>query len=188
MTAFGVEHYIALDVAPSDRTSIVADGRALPLLSRSVDLIVSFDTIQHLTDTDTVVAEMARVLVPGGGVIITFPFLYAECDFRDYQRWTMDGMRELLARHGFESLRAERRGGTCFAMACMLNWAMQHIVPGQRKSWRQARTALALVRSAVVVVLTFPTLLLCWLALSLDSLFKGQGAYMGGAVFAVKKS
>jgi SAM-dependent methyltransferase len=184
VAAFGVEHYVAIDLVPSDRTSIVADARALPVRSGSVDLLMSFDVIQHVAETERVIEEMARVLAPGGYMVITFPFLYAECDFRDYQRWTMEGMCELLNRHGLEPLRQERRGGAFFAGACALNWAMQHMVPGQRKSWRQARTWTAVVRIAAVAVLTVPTTVVGWLALWFDSLVGGRGAYMGGSVLA----
>jgi ubiquinone/menaquinone biosynthesis C-methylase UbiE len=184
VTAFGIEHYVAVDISPNDRTSIVADARALPMRSRSVQLVLSFDAIQHVAEPEKVIEEMARVLVPGGCAIITFPFLYAECDFRDYQRWTMEGMCELLTRHGLGPVRQQRRGGPLFAGACALNWALQHMVPGQRKSWRQPRVWTAVVRLTVIAVLTIPTTVISWLALWSDSVMRGRGAYMGGAVLA----
>lgn len=184
VAAFGVEQYIAIDIAPSDRTSIVADACALPVRSGSVDLIVSFDVIQHIAETERVVGEMARVLVPGGCAVITFPFLYAECDFKDYHRWTMDGMCHLLNRHGLEPVKQQRRGGPLFASACALNWAVQHLVPGQRQSWRQARNWTAVIRVATLALLTIPTTIAGWVALGLDGLLGDRGAYMGGAVLA----
>jgi SAM-dependent methyltransferase len=184
VAAFGVEQYIAIDIAPNDRTVVVADAHALPVRSGSVDLVMSFDVIQHVAETEQVVGEMARVLAPGGCALITFPFLYAECDFKDYHRWTMEGMCDLLNRHGLEPLEQQRRGGPLFAGACALNWAVQHIVPGQRQSWRQRRNLTAVIRIAAIAILTIPTTAISWLALGLDSLLGERGAYMGGAVLA----
>jgi len=49
--AFGIESYIPVDVSASDRTKVVADGECLPFQSASVQLLVSFDVIQHLPNT-----------------------------------------------------------------------------------------------------------------------------------------
>jgi hypothetical protein len=130
------------------------------------------------------ISEIARVLKVGGQLVMTFPFLYAECDFRDYQRWTMEGMRALLQRHGLDTELAERRGGPLFAAACGAVWAIQHAIPGQRRSWRSARTSWAFLRSALVALLTLPFVFLSWVALALDGLIPSTGAYMGGAILA----
>jgi SAM-dependent methyltransferase len=50
-----------------------ADGRDLPLASRSVDLFVSFETIEHVDDDHGFLNEVARVLVPGGTFICSTP-------------------------------------------------------------------------------------------------------------------
>jgi SAM-dependent methyltransferase len=46
---------------------------ALPLPDASVDLIVSFETIEHLTGQDAMLAEFRRVLAPEGALIISSP-------------------------------------------------------------------------------------------------------------------
>ena len=47
------------------------DGAHLPLADASVDLILSKSVLEHvrLAQVDTLLAEMARVLVPGGGMV-----------------------------------------------------------------------------------------------------------------------
>ncbi len=184
IAAFGVHHYISIDVAPTDQTNLVADACRLPLRAACVDLVVSFDVIQHVVDAERFLVELSRIVRPGGLVLFTFPFLYAECDFRDYERWTMQGMRTALARHGFETAFEKRRGGTLFAFACGLTWIIQHLIPGQRTSWRQSRTAWSIVRSAIVALLMLPAHAFAWLALAVDGLLPVGGAYMGGAVLA----
>src|SRR6266404_3366603 len=81
-TEFGVECYIALDIAPTNLTNVVGDARQMPIADACVDLAVSFESIQHVDRPDLVIREAARVLRPGGYLILTFPFLYPECDFR----------------------------------------------------------------------------------------------------------
>lgn len=50
-----------------------ASVTALPLPSSSVDLIVSFETIEHLAEQAAMLAEFRRVLVPAGVLIISSP-------------------------------------------------------------------------------------------------------------------
>jgi SAM-dependent methyltransferase len=183
---FQVNTYLAVDVAPNERTQIVADACSLPFKNGAADLIVSFDVIQHVAAPECMMQEVARVLSPGGHVLLTFPFMYAECDFHDYQRWTMEGMAGLLTRNRLIPELETRRGGAVFAAACALHWALQHIVPGQRRSWRAERSWKGIARSAVLVLLTAPTQLLAWLSLAIDSVFPSQGCYMGGAILARK--
>ena len=51
----------------------VAEVSALPLASASVDVIVSSQVIEHVWDIDATVAEAARVLVPGGLLVVLTP-------------------------------------------------------------------------------------------------------------------
>ena len=46
---------------------------ALPLADRAVDVVVSAQTVEHLWDQDRFVAECARVLRPGGRLLLTTP-------------------------------------------------------------------------------------------------------------------
>ena len=50
-----------------------ADVRALPFADGSFDAIYSMGTIEHFDETERAVAEMARVLKPGGRAVIGVP-------------------------------------------------------------------------------------------------------------------
>lgn len=50
-----------------------ADGRDLPLPSASIDLFVSFETIEHIKDDGGFLKEVARVLTPGGNFLCSTP-------------------------------------------------------------------------------------------------------------------
>lgn len=51
----------------------LGSAESLPVEDRSVDLIVSFETIEHVPDPFRFLDECARVLVPGGALIVSTP-------------------------------------------------------------------------------------------------------------------
>jgi SAM-dependent methyltransferase len=181
-----LELYVAVDIAPTDATTVVADATHMPFADGCAQYVVSFDVIQHIPDSMAVLSEVARVLRPGGLFVLAFPFNYCECDVVDFRRWTLAGMRRDLEVAGLTVLRIEQRGGRFFAFACALNWAVQHMVPGQRAGWRARRSAGAVLRGALQHAMTLPTMLLQWLMLALDALFPNHGSYMGGILVATR--
>lgn len=182
-----VGSYIALDVASTDRTNVIADCLQLPFKSKSIDIVVSFDVIQHIENPELMLDEACRVIKGGGHLILTYPFLYPECDARDFRRWTVEGMRALLISHGFEIVTERRRAGALFAFTCWITWLIQHGIPGQRGNWRASRTWTGFLRAAVLVILTFPIQLLGWVALLVDKFIPSKGMYMGACVLAHKR-
>lgn len=52
---------------------IVGDCSALPFEDRAFDVVVSFETIEHIVDHAAFLAQVRRVLVPGGLLIISTP-------------------------------------------------------------------------------------------------------------------
>jgi glycosyltransferase involved in cell wall biosynthesis/SAM-dependent methyltransferase len=51
----------------------VGDCRNIPLLPQSVDLVVSFETLEHVAEHELFLAEIRRVLRPGGTLVISSP-------------------------------------------------------------------------------------------------------------------
>jgi len=51
----------------------LGDARSLPLPDASVDVAVTFETLEHLAEHDVFLAELRRVLRPGGLLIISTP-------------------------------------------------------------------------------------------------------------------
>jgi SAM-dependent methyltransferase len=185
---FNIERYLPIDVSVSDRTEVLADGGRLPFRSGSVHLVVIFDVIQHVPCPEDMLREVSRVLIPGGNVILTFPFLYPECDVHDFRRWTMEGIEQILRREGLDPVLMEHRGGACFALACNLTWTLQHLIPGQRRSWRATHSWAGFVRETLVLVLILPARFIAWVALMVDLIVGTKGAYMGGSVLAQKRA
>lgn len=99
--------YLALDYPTTAialygaRPDVFADARRLPFADGSIDAIACFEVLEHVRDPDAVIREIARVLVPGGVVDMSMPFLYPVHDAPyDFQRWTSHKWAQSLADAG----------------------------------------------------------------------------------------
>ncbi|HET9060861.1 MAG TPA: class I SAM-dependent methyltransferase [Acidimicrobiales bacterium] len=52
---------------------VVGDGRTLPFADEAFDCVVASEVLEHVPDDERVVAELARVLRPGGVMAVTVP-------------------------------------------------------------------------------------------------------------------
>ncbi len=59
-------------IAPNLRF-LTGSATVIPLQENSMDIIVSFETIEHLSDHETMMKECKRILKPGGLLIISTP-------------------------------------------------------------------------------------------------------------------
>ncbi len=63
----------AFDAGPGALQAAIGDVRDIPFRDASFDAIYSMGTIEHFDETEHAVAEMARVLKPGGRAIVGVP-------------------------------------------------------------------------------------------------------------------
>lgn len=113
----GVRRWIRLNLAPAERPDVVGDAVALPLRAASVDCVVCLETLQYTTSPDGAMAEIARVLAPGGVALVAVPFLHRADGPTDRHRFTEPRVRELVAAAGLrlETLAAQGRFFTTLA-------------------------------------------------------------------------
>ena len=92
-----IEGVTNLDIQPFEGVDVVADAAQTPFESESIDAIVCDNVLEHTPNPQAVVAEMLRVLKPGGQVYVAVPFVIPyHSSPGDFYRWTEEGLRELL--------------------------------------------------------------------------------------------
>lgn len=116
--------YIALDYPTTaidlyrTKPHVFADARKMPFAHASIDAIACYEVLEHVREPDAVLAEVARVLVPGGIAEFTMPYFYPIHDAPyDYQRWTRHGWSRSLGQVGLEVEVIETRGHSLHAAA-----------------------------------------------------------------------
>jgi ubiquinone/menaquinone biosynthesis C-methylase UbiE len=96
------------------------DAQSLPFTDESFDLILFSEVVEHLGDSRKALAEVGRVLKPGGITLITWPFNYMLHELpHDYVRYSEYGMAKLLAEVGLEIETIARRG-SAFALGFVI--------------------------------------------------------------------
>lgn len=83
-----------------------ANAEVLPLQSDAFDVVVTLDTIEHVPDDESAIAEIFRVLKPGGHLLMNVPayqWLWGPHDvaLMHQRRYTRSQVRKLLEGHGF---------------------------------------------------------------------------------------
>ncbi len=86
------------------------DATSLPLRAHSADLVIAFEVLEHVENQEGLVGELARVLRPGGAVLISTPNKATYSDARNYHNpfhlheFYREELLILLQRH-FASIR-----------------------------------------------------------------------------------
>jgi 2-polyprenyl-3-methyl-5-hydroxy-6-metoxy-1,4-benzoquinol methylase len=75
VVAMDLDHPTLVHVAHryAEVAAVRANLVALPVATAAVDLVVSSQVVEHLWDQDAFVADCARVLRPGGSLVVTTP-------------------------------------------------------------------------------------------------------------------
>jgi len=89
--------YFNVDLVEMDGVDIVADIERLPFVNESITAIDCDAVLEHVRDASGAVAELHRVLQPGGYLHVVVPFCQAFHAYpSDYRRWTTEGLKQLL--------------------------------------------------------------------------------------------
>ena len=137
---------ISFDVYPTSATTFVADGHAIPLADASVSAVWIQAVLEHVYRPEIVVAEIARVLRPGGIVYAETPFLQPVHEGAyDFVRFSQSGHRMLFSR--FDEIAAGSLGGP----GAMLTLAVRGLVGGLTRSSAMARAAYGLAQPLVLL-------------------------------------
>jgi SAM-dependent methyltransferase len=157
---FAQQRYTAIDAAIGEMAwnySNLAIMGALDKLSfagGSFDAVLCTQTLEHLQTPAENVAEMGRVLKPGGRLFLTAPFAHPEHQAPyDYFRYTSFALKMICLRAGFSDVLLEPFGGTFTRMAYELPSVLSVFPAAGRKirPWK-LRGVLCLPLKAVLLV------------------------------------
>ena len=128
--------YFGGDISPAPNTKAVFDVCATPLATGCADVVLALEVLEHIATPERAIAEIARVLRPGGLLVLTVPFMFGVHDFRDYQRFTPLGAQEIFRRHGLTLVDTRVRGGTFVAATGLVRQRILTSIVGRPRDWR----------------------------------------------------
>lgn len=109
----GRGHHVALDIDPRglEPGDVCGSATELPFRDASFDVVAAFDVLEHCEPESAAVSEMARVLRPGGRLLLSVPaYRWAWTHFDDmnhhHRRYTRARARQAVERAGLEVLRS----------------------------------------------------------------------------------
>jgi SAM-dependent methyltransferase len=100
-------------------TDIECDlSQPLPLSDSEYDTILVSDVLEHVPDPGLLWREIARVIAPGGKVIVNVPFMYwIHEDPHDYYRYTSFALERFVQLNSFRLLELRTTGGVVEVLA-----------------------------------------------------------------------
>ena len=105
-----IQRYIAVDLRSTPLVSIVARGEQLPLCQSRFDLVICTQTLEYIAQPSFVIAEIYRVLKPGGALLLSVPSVYPTDSAEECWRFLPGGLRHLLAK--FTRVEVVAEGGS----------------------------------------------------------------------------
>jgi SAM-dependent methyltransferase len=108
-------------------------NHSLPIADGTIDHIVSFEVLEHLSEPTMMLAEAHRVLRTGGEITLSTPFQWwvHEAPW-DYYRYTCHGIRYILERAGFKDIAIAPISGFWSMWVLKLNYQLARLVRGPR--------------------------------------------------------
>ncbi|MDB6128740.1 MAG: methylase [Verrucomicrobia bacterium] len=156
--------YTGLDVDNAFTRSVgVADvfyqGDDFPLPDSRFDGVLCSQVLEHVFTPAEFLAEIHRVLRPGGCLVLTVPLAWDEHEQpQDYARYTSFGLRALLERAGFEVVVQRKSVADARAVAQLASaWIYKVVVT--RHKWVNLATQLILIAPVNLVGAVFGALL-----------------------------
>lgn len=128
---------ISLDIDPRGLVAgsgVCGSATSLPFADNSFDVVGAFDVLEHCDPETSAMREFARVLKPGGRLLLSVPaYQWAWTDFDDenghFRRYTKSRITQVVENHGLQVLRSS------YAFAATFPFFVAE------RCWRKLRTA-----------------------------------------------
>jgi len=126
--------YVGYDIAQNRKGTVEHLGPItdIPAEDASYDLVLCSEVLEHTVDPGRAIEELARILNPGGRLILTTPFAYPlHEEPYDFFRLTPNAICILAERCGLHRLKFEQTGNELEVIAtvwCNL-WSRLEVIP-----------------------------------------------------------
>ena len=87
------------------------DGGRFPFKDDEFNGFVCFEMLQYIEDVPFFLSEVRRVTNEGGYCLISMPFIWEDYKNVDYSRLTLQGMKYIVEKNGFEVVSQAKIGG-----------------------------------------------------------------------------
>lgn len=143
LLANGVAKVTKYDIASTDTDVIVGPLETMPFADATFDSVLCNAVLEHVSDAEGSMRELARVVRPDGHVVVAVPFLqpFHACP-ADFRRYTADGLGALGRRAGLDVVSVL----PVHTIAQTVGWIL----------WEYARERGGLLRRALVWALAYP--------------------------------
>lgn len=120
----GARQHVTLDLFPEGLLpgeGVCGSATALPFPEGSFDVVSAFDVVEHCEDDALALSELARVLAPGGRLLLSVPayqWAWSEHDVRagHHRRYTRARLAHIVEGAGLEVLRSTHAFGAVFPL------------------------------------------------------------------------
>lgn len=147
----GLDYYDTGHVLYKANPTIFGDASDLPFPDEHFATVVMFEVLEHVAKPREAILEAARVLEPGGLLILTMPFMYPMHDEPfDFQRYTSHGLRREMQEAGLQITQIE--GGLNSAESAGLNYSIA--LAGAAKVAVENRSVMIVFIPVLVVLIT----------------------------------
>lgn len=110
--------YIGIDIPGIDGVAVHGDGQILPFQQGSFDTVMCNEVLEHVPQPGQLMNEVARVLRPGGVLLLTTPQTWGlHHEPYDFYRYTKYGLRFLAEQAGLEVLEVSPTSGMWATLA-----------------------------------------------------------------------
>jgi SAM-dependent methyltransferase len=94
---YNQDHFVNFDIYPHHNVDVVGDGHFLPFLPETFDVVWLCAVLEHIRKPWLLCNQVARVLKPGGKVLVSAPFIQKGHGAPyDFFRYTPEGLRSLF--------------------------------------------------------------------------------------------
>ena len=92
-----LRRYVAVDLRQTPLVNVVGRGEQIPFAEAQFDLVICTQVLEYIPEPAAVIAEIYRVLKPGGVLLLSVPAVSPRDADEDCWRFLPGALRQLLA-------------------------------------------------------------------------------------------